>query len=284
MGSFRRGQFIAAAAWLALLIGCNERAEKQPEPGKPPVAKAPAIQPAIAEDRSFTLEAYVKKGVPAPDRPWVPTDYVAAATVLQDIAKVDATNLPRAKSKASGKLFDRLVARENLVILETDTLPVGQRAMMGADFLQGLKQLLLVYQSASTPAGTFDSELVDISIFGIEELRICFNLADEFMKTLPADDPKRSVREAGVRKMKIGLSYMILGTLMYFDPDQRQHFRTSELIRLAHHLKGSLPHLQKRLPDLTQQELPVRMKKLADQEVDPHLKKALQEVSASLAG
>ena len=89
-------------------------------------------QPPIPPDRSFRAEVYIGKGLPANDRTWLGDDYEQAASVLKSIAAIDATNLPRYGSIASGPVFARIVSLDNLRLLRNSGM--GRQIRLSKEF------------------------------------------------------------------------------------------------------------------------------------------------------
>ena len=74
--------------------------------------------PQIAPDHSLAPPIYIQKGLPANDRNWDAQDYLQAAQVLQALAGVDTTQLPRYGSPISGAVFARIVSHDNFKLFD----------------------------------------------------------------------------------------------------------------------------------------------------------------------
>src|SRR5437773_8872359 len=72
-----------------------------------------AADPVALPDQSLTTEAYMKLGIPSPERRWTAKDYAKAIPILQQLAKAAPSQLPRYQSKSSGAVFDRVVSPAN---------------------------------------------------------------------------------------------------------------------------------------------------------------------------
>jgi hypothetical protein len=144
-------------------------------------------------------------------------------------------------------------------------------------YLDGGKRILGVYLAATTTRNeSFDAEMIEVTLFMFQVVRIATPLTSEFLATLPPAEAKSPVRQKGLQQMRNGFATMVNGLLVTFT--EKHLYRTTQLVRLAQGMKPILPDLLKDMPPLTQQEVPVRLRKLAEDENDPELKPALQDL------
>jgi hypothetical protein len=240
----------------------------------------PAQAPPVAPDHSLSPQAYVQKGMPANDRFWLGDDYAQALLVLKSLAASDATQLPRYGSPASGPVFARIVSRDNLRLALTSALPEEQRLTAAAAIMQNLGQITVVYASATTSSQVFDSELVELMGYLLEVSREMLPLTEAVVASVPVDAPSREARVKGLDQVRQGTAGIASGCLTTLT--DKKSYRVSELVRLAETMEKTLPLLMPFLPPGTQQELPILLRRMLEQESDPKLKQALQRVAAAL--
>jgi len=246
--------------------------------GYPP---ARGQKPQVAPDHSLAVATYIQKGLPANDRGWSADDYLQAAKVLKAIAGVDATQLPRYGSPISGAVFARIVSRENFKLFGNDLLSHQQHFIASSGLLQGLGQILIVYATATTQERIFDSELIELMRYVLELSREVVRLADAFAASLPADDPNHDSRMKGREQMREGMARVVTGCLSTIT--EREAYRSSELVRLAQTLDATVPDIFPFLPPGVQQELNVRIQRMAEDEPNSGIKERLIHLVTTLS-
>ncbi len=224
-------------------------------------------------DHSLNVAAYIAKGLPAPDRSWTGDDYSRAAAILKPLADSDFTQLPRVGSAASGAVFSRFVSLDNLALAITPSLTRQQHLPALIALLQGVSQLSSVYTSASQNGRVFDAEVVDLLRYLLEVTATLVPMAEEFLASVPPDDPNMEVRLKGREQMKQGIASVVSGCLTTLT--EHSSYRTAELLRLSGTLERTLPVIYAFLPQGVQQELPIRIRSMVEAEADPALKESL---------
>lgn len=248
-------------------------------PDRPEVSAAPAGA-SRAPDHSLSTAAWIERGMPAPDRTWVMTDYDRAVEVLTPVAREDVTHLPRRGSAASGEVFGRFVDPGNLALARTSSMDANLRLRMGAGVMVGVGKLTLLYAGASRDGKVFDEEIADLIVFTLLVSREVVPLADDVVARLPRNAPDRAARLQGRDKMRAGLGTIVSGCLDGLGA--ADGFRPAERLRLARALEEHLPTLRPHLPPGARQELPVRLRKMSAAEKDPAVKDVLERVRAAL--
>lgn len=245
---------------------------------KAPAAAARAANP--EPDRSLTTEAYISRGLPAPDRGWTGDEYTRAADAIEKVAAGDAARLPRIGSPKSGGVFSRMVNPANLEIAEAKVLDPGLRLQLEGGITIGVTKVLGVYLTAFQKGARLDDEVAEIMAFTVFVSRRVVVDAEAFFATLPKDDPKRAARNEGRRKMKDGMSEVISGTLT--DASNASGLSARARLRLARSLEENVPLVRVHLPAGMQQELPVRVRQLYDDEKDAPVKESFRRLLSSL--
>ncbi len=231
----------------------------------------------LAPDHSLKAATYIQKGLPAHDRPWSGQDYQQAAAVLQVIALADATQLPRYGSPISGDVFARIVSLDNLKLSRDRTVSQALRLQAASLILMNMSQVTMIYASATTTEKVFDSESVELLRFTLETCHDIGQLTEAVLASAPTNNENR---KKGLDQVGEGLAQVVNGSLITLT--EKKAYRTSELIRLAQTIETTLPTMMALLPAGTQQEIPVRMKRLIEQESDAELKEQLARVAAAL--
>lgn len=237
-------------------------------------------KPQTAPDRSLAPTTYIQKGLPANDRSWDGQDYVQAAKVLHALASADPTQLPRYGSPISGAVFARIVSQENFRLFGNGILDKQQSFTAASSLLQGLGQITLVYASATTQERVFDSELVELMRFVLELSREVAERAEAFFASLPTNDPDHDARLKGREQMRQGMARVVIGCLATLA--ERETYRSSDLVRLAQTLDTTVPLIFSFLPPGAQQELPVRIQRMIEQEPNPSIKERLAHLAAAI--
>jgi hypothetical protein len=173
-----------------------------------------------------------------------------------------------------------MVAGANLAPLESKSLAVGTRMQQGVGLAQVLPRIVEVYVDASNRGAAFDAELVELMAFMLRTTNLLMSIADEFMASLPATDPDRSVREQGRAQMREGLASVVSGALTSIG--EHHVYRQVTLLRLARHLERELPRAMPWLPPGVQKEVPLRLTRIVEQTKDAELKQALRRIRAAL--
>ena len=239
-------------------------------------------EPPAPPDRSIPLEGWALRGMPDAARPWTAADYDAAARVLEAAAKEDPPKLPRAGSAASGDLFRRFVADENLAPVRSGGTPAA-RAQAGGGILSGAGRLSLVYAGAYRDDASLDGELAALMSYTLLASHETVPLADSLLaapkKKEKAKD--RYARESERAKLADGLEALVSGCLESLATPAG--FRPAGRRRLAQAVEEHLPALAPHLPAGARRQLPARLRKMAAAETDPGVKASLERTGAALA-
>ncbi|HEY6931432.1 MAG TPA: hypothetical protein VJA66_17310 [Thermoanaerobaculia bacterium] len=236
--------------------------------------------PVPAPDRSLDTAAYISKGLPAPDRDWGGDDYGRALAVLQALGNEDAYSLPRRFSPRSKDVFACMVSDSNLDIAHSTSLPVGLRLRQSLAEFDATGKILSVYAGPTTPAATFDDELVDLMATLLRQAVSTCQLLDEFLQTLPPAERSTPARTEGFAQVRQGMANVVSGALTTLT--ESALYRVPPRVRLAQALAKHLPDLYSYIPTGTQQEVRVRLVKLATDAEDSELKEAVTSISKSL--
>jgi hypothetical protein len=242
---------------------------------------APSRRPQVAPDHSLTPGTYIQKGLPANDRNWDSQDYLQAARVLQTIAGIDPTQLPRYGSLLSGAVFARIVSHDNFKLFDNTVLNQQQRFKAATAILEGLGQITVIYATATTQERIFDTEMIELMRYVLEVSAEVTQLADAFVASLPANDPDREARLRGREQMRQGMARVVIGCLDSLA--ERVSYQSSDLLRLAGTLETTVPVIFSFLSAGVQQELSLRIQRMIEEEPNSSIKERLQHLAAALA-
>jgi hypothetical protein len=228
----------------------------------------------IAEDFSLGVEDYVRKGVPSTDREWSSKDFLGAVKALSEIAREDVRKLPRAGSRTSGRLFERIISKRFLKDIEEAARSLDfARISVNMEYIEGLKQANLLYANASLKIGAaFDVEIIAIQSIILRIVPIMAEFGDRFIESLPAEKRTKN-RIEGLQQMKAGYVEMVRGTILGLS--DRQFVRPEETVKLAGALEEVLPRFFPHIANKPRSELVESLRKMADAELEPSIKSAI---------
>ena len=233
----------------------------------------------VARDKSLTLEAYKKLGIPDPDRAWTPADFTKALGVFRKIERDDSCKLPRRDSPASGKLWTRFCSEENLEPLRDEKQPIKDRLAGAQELNDAIGKTMAIYGKPAKSGG-FDNEAVDIMSLMLRLDVLIFELMAEQARSAPAGDTAREDAEKKMNQLRHGVGVQVGAALIMLG--DLENVRTSALIRFARQFKTTLPKLAPNLLPEHQEALPVLIKDAIDLHENVELKGLLKEVLKAL--
>jgi len=212
---------------------------------------------------------------------WTPEDYSQAVRVLKSIAQKDARKLPRHKSQNSWKLFDRISSRDNLAAMLNQNFPLNTRFPLAIGYMDGVKQAMIIYFDPLTRGINLDAETVELMGLTLRLAQEVTRMGNEFMASIPKDDPKLLVRQEGFARMKDGLVTTFDGAIISLG--EANVYRLPTRIRLCGYVQETLPSVFREFPATVQTELPLRLKRMQDHESDEGMKRALADLYEAVA-
>jgi len=190
-----------------------------------------------------------------------------AFQVLTGVSKKDARQLPRHASSNSGKLFARLIADDNLDFCRNPTLPLSTRLAAGVEYMGAFNSITKLYFAAFLEKKVDGADVLELSAATFRVVTVLGALVDEFLPTIPKDDPSYATRMAGLQKMKQGYAISCNGALITLT--ERGAYRTTDRIRFAESICNSFPAIVSRLLPGSRAEIVL---KLDEMNADPRLK------------
>ncbi|MCG8310173.1 MAG: hypothetical protein MI975_22435 [Cytophagales bacterium] len=186
------------------------------------------------KDFSLSIDEYMEMGMPGPEKIWDSEDLINANNTLSRIKWEDPRKLPGKGSKKSGKLFDRLISRENLAFLNVDSLALNEKALLLMNYLQVYENWRYIYTDVRYKTQYHHRELVDIQLFGLGLLQLMLDFAD---KIQTSDDPVDKAMRSGdnsIREMYIDYLLVTLEIQEDMTPYHREDMeRMSEMINTS---------------------------------------------------
>lgn len=269
-------------AGLAVMIGLAAlgpmaQAAPQAKPQEKKSVSATTYTP--PKDQSLTAAEYAKQGVPAIDKTWTSEEMAQAFKALGAIAQKNPAHLPRAKSPHSGQVFARITADEGLKQANDPKATPEARLAMLLQYQMLSGQFLLGYLDAYQKKGVGDTEIVDLLGYSFRCTEAVLPVMEEFLETLPEDDPQREARVTGLKTMKMGLGQTFSGGLTMLT--ERGNYRPSERIRLIGHLRGMVPTVVPWLPQEAREVFLKRLTELAEDDDLADLQPKLGELLAA---
>jgi hypothetical protein len=241
-----QGPAYARFLCLVLLFGCQSRpATQYPEvpAGAMPAPEALADGKTIAtpEDHSLNADEYLRLGVPAVDHAWTGGEIHTAAAVLKDVAKADASHLPRYRSERSGMLFARMTSAQNIdPYRDGKRFSRDERVNALLAVLDATSDLVLSsYVPGFDKQLTGDSELIELIGADLRVSLSLVSLVDSVSTAMTPQQRDAPARVAGLEKMRAGFAQMASGSLTMLT--ETSSYRTSERLRLLGYLRVTLP-------------------------------------------
>jgi hypothetical protein len=185
------------------IVGCR---------GKSTDARSPST-PNGAADKSLTVDEYVNRGLPSPDKTWTAEDMAAGAKVLEEVAKADRYQLPRFESERSGKVFDRLVTPQDLDQFKDKSVPLETRSTQNNSYFRALIRHVKVYSDARKDNVVGDDELIELTKKLLRTCTVLMDNLEETASTIKKSDPSYGVRMQGINQGRMGAVSLTAGSL-----------------------------------------------------------------------
>jgi hypothetical protein len=196
-----------------------------------------------APESTYGSLDYTREGVPALDHAWTPEEHVAAASAIAKLADGHVERLPRFGKGRSGAVFDHMIAIGPF----DDALSIEARLGQHADRFQAAIDLSKLYNKDGMQLP--NTEWIELIAVALHEASSISQLVDPYFESLPADDPSRDARLAGVAKMRAGWSGMMQGGLLVAANNLvPEHDR----VRMLEAIEDAMPVLYPLLPTADQ--------------------------------
>ncbi len=230
-------------------------------------------------DADPTLEAsqYVLYGVPKPERVWSSGDYELAAQALQKVYDEDPALLPRLDSAKSGAVFERIVAEENLTVLDDETIPMATRASVAMGMNRGLLVIMGFYVSTTPRGERATRETLLIGSQGMRVMVATRMLADQAVLSVDQNDPRRERQLAALEQLQRAQAGMVYGTLEILSA--RESFSDEEYRWALSVYREPLTNMIRQLDNQARGEMLLRLMNLRGDERDPESAALLESIA-----
>ena len=231
---------------------------------------------AAAEDHSLTVEQYMSRGMPAPDRPWSTIDYATAAQVL---GTLPPDQLPRRGSDHSGAYMARLIDPVNIEGCTGTTLPPNNRIGMCVGYIREILNVAKLYLVAMQQDHAYDDDTLDLTGITLQLTPSSLEMADAVISTLDKNDPTYDKRIGGLKQMKDGFAQMLDGSILSLTVE-RALYSDAARARLARILTDVYLRIGTYLEPLTRTEIDQKLRKIAQDDASPEVRAALAPIAA----
>lgn len=225
----------------------------------------------VAAAEAKTLLDYVEAGCPSPGKTWSGIDY---STVLR---MTQAGDLPvlRRSDKELGPVFDRLVSNANLLGLKHRAVPVQLRFGEAAMIMNGTGGLLGLYLNQFAKGERVGVEMAALSAFLLDVMATAFELADEFMVSVPAEKQTEQMKE-GLQQMQRGMIQSFEGALI--TGTDSVSLATEDQVVLLTAFAAHFPRIQSFLPDTVVAEFQRKVSQLTAAERNEQVRYTLEKI------
>lgn len=262
-----------AAMLLLATTGCEDKR------GSPvPAGQQMAIQQSGTgvKDLSLDVAEYIKAGMPSPDREWSGTEMQAAAAVISKMGAEHPEQLPHFASLRSGEVFASLCSSTVPGMFLNTTLPFRSRFDSALQYFNSLNSINKVYLSRLQAGRGTPRDFVELLGGLLRVTHLMLDLLDEFMSTLPSDDPQRNARMQGLDQMRAGMASIVSGCLTTLT--EQSIYPAADRLALIGHLQENLPSILPRLSESARLELVTRIKSMASDDGLRELRPAIEEL------
>lgn len=222
-----------------------------------PILTASIVLPAIAAPRDF----------PSVERSWKTSDYERFGTALE---KTKIAKWPRWKKDETGSHVAKFLELEPMDGCVDTSADPEDRFVVCLDMMQAVTNSYQQYALHFMSSGDLDDETMVLA-GALLKVAAAINAAgDDFLATIPADDPTLPVRLEGLDMMKRGQVQMVEGAIMMLE--SRVSEKSGASLVLAQDLAATLPVILTFMSETTQSRLKEKMQKLTAAETDPAAK------------
>jgi len=232
-----------------------------------PSPSAPSSSSAapVLDAKGFTL-----RGMPALDRPWSSKDYVAAARALEGLPP---TSWPRLEDPASGAVFARFVADDNLDAIRNEQLPLDTRLPESIELLASSRKISAMYIAASAQGTPLRREELAWMQLHIHHADAMHELLEAFIKAQDPKDPKYPVRMKGYAQAQDGAAETALGAAMVLS--ETSTYAASDLTKSCQGVRSPLVKITSRAAPARRAQILAKLEEAAAKDGDAGLRSCL---------
>gem|GEM_PF-3076525 len=181
----------------------------------------------------------------------------------------------RRSDKELGPVFDRLVSNANLLGLKHRTVPVQMRFGEAATIMNGTGRLLGLYLNQFAKGEKVAVEMAALSAFLLDVMATTFELADEFMASVPVEKQTEQMKE-GLQQMQQGMIQSFEGALV--TGTDSVSLATEDQVVLLAAFAAHFPRIQPLLPDTVVAEFQRKVSQLMVAERNEQVRYTLEKI------
>jgi hypothetical protein len=250
-------------------------------------ATNPLAAQVYPEDHSMAPGVYHSLGVPSTERAWNAEEYDAAIAVLDSIARVDPSQLPRFHSATSGALFAHLTS---MASISGGIAGEGDEDATRLDSLvpvtEKLGAMLNVYANPATKGVILDDELAELFGFVLYTADTLTSLTTRLLTAAGQASMLRDTTDENMRQRRDGLATTAVGaiqTLGVVEPAKISPLRPAARRRLAGHLAESVPAFASLLTPGGRAQIRAQLASVIGVETDFEARGSLKKLDGALA-
>jgi hypothetical protein len=180
------------------------------------------------KDLSLTEKEYTEKGMPDIGKVWSEQELIKAHVTLGSLRTKKFQTLPVKDSRKSGKVFSRIISRENLSFLDDQTKALHDKAYEIQTLANFMNEISRMYHDNFKIEQYYSRELIEIYLFEIYIREKMMELSDKIINSKDiADVAMSSGREA------IIIGYVNLITTLVMEQEKTRSYSSGDLRRLS---------------------------------------------------
>ncbi len=224
------------------------------------------------KDESLSIREYIEQGVPSPDRYWTGDEFVIAAQAISKIQNSKPNSFPLKTSTRSGKLFDKLIASENLSMVRDSSLGATAQMTEFVKIMKGWTILLPMYDDTRVKKQIHGTEIVLLTVFAMDAMHEAIKIGG---KANAGSVDTNTLK--GFEKMKSGMATFTKGCLATLT--ESDNYELKDLVVLSENLKLFVQNTSQWYNESTKQELRASINSTIEKCTSPAIRKNLKEIN-----
>ena len=230
------------------------------------------------KDLSLTEKEYTAKGMPDIGKAWSEPELIKAHVTLGSLRTKNFLSLPVKGSRKSGRVFSRIISRENLSFLDDPSKPLRDKAFEIQTLANFLNEISEMYHDNLKIEQYYSKEIMDIFIFEISVREKMLELAEKIMNSR---DPEDRAMSSG-RPAIVG-SYVNLIRVLVREQEKTKSYTSGELKRLSGAVLKSVRENLKYLDSESKQKLSSEIRNSFEKIKSGSARKDIDEMLKSLS-
>jgi hypothetical protein len=180
------------------------------------------------KDLSLTEKEYTAKGMPDIRKAWSEQELIKAHVTLGSLRTRNFLTLPIKGSRKSGRVFSRIISRENLEFLDDPSKSLRDKAFEIQTLANFLNEISEMYHDNLKIEQYYSKEIMDIFVFEIYVREKMLELAEKIMNS---KDPEDKAMSSG-RPAIVG-GYVNLIRVLVREQEKTKSYPSGQLKRLS---------------------------------------------------